>query len=206
MAQDTDVSEGRIAQTIIMNKEEKGAFEQFVKRNEQKTLNFLHSRYSDLPDTSIQDIVQDAYIALYNNIEARKVEGPLYPYFLRICINLSLKALRKQGNHIVVGIDDTDIQQKNTISMNKVESILQVCEEEEVVIKEKKQFVHDALSQMATRCRELLWSYYADELSWATIATMSGLKNADTAKSQASRCRQTFKEKFKYLWAQFYDK
>ena len=88
--------------------------------------------------------------------------------------------------------------------MKKVETILQVSEEQESVIKEKKQLVHEALGEMATRCRELLWSFYADELSWATIASQYGLKNADTAKSQASRCRQTFKEKYNHLKMSIY--
>ena len=52
---------------------------------------------------------------------------------------------------------------------------------------------------MATKCKDLLWSFYADELSWATIAQQFGMKNADSAKSQASRCRQTFKEKYNTL-------
>jgi DNA-directed RNA polymerase specialized sigma24 family protein len=119
---------------------------------------------------------------------------------------LSLKAIGKQGKHIIIGINDTDIQQTNTVSMHKVESILQVCDEQESVINEKRQLVHDALGEMATRCRELLWSFYADELSWATIAAQFGLKNADTAKSQASRCRQTFKEKYNHLRMQSYGK
>ena len=189
-----------------MEKAEERAFEQFIKRNERKTLNFLNSKYSALPDESIRDIIQDAYVTLHNNIKAQKVDGPQYPYFLKICINLSLKALRKQGNNTVVRITDTDIQQKNTISMDKVRSIQQVCEEQEVITKEKKQLVYEALSQMASRCKELLWSYYADELSWATIAGLYGLRNADVAKTQASRCRQTFKEKFNYLRSLLYDK
>lgn len=182
-----------------MTKSEEKIFEQFIRTYEQRTMNFLASKYSALSGESIRDIMQDSYVTLYKNIEAKKVNEPQYPYFLKICINLSLKAIRKQGKHFVVGINETDIQQKDTVSMTKVESILQVCNEEESVINEKKKLVHDALGEMATRCRQLLWSFYADELSWATIARQYGLKNADTAKSQASRCRQTFKEKYNHL-------
>ena len=182
-----------------MNKSEERVFEKFIKKYEQRTVNYLSSKYSALSGEIIRDIIQDSYVTLHKNIEAKKVAEPQYPYFLKICINLSLKAITKQGKHIIVGINDTDIQQKDTVSMYKVESILQVCEEQESVINEKKKLVHDALDEMATRCKELLWSFYADELSWATIAGLYGLKNADTAKSQASRCRQTFKEKYNHL-------
>ena len=189
-----------------MKKSVERIFEQFIKDNEQKAINCLSSKYSVLPQESIRDIIQDSYAILYKNIEAGKVNEPQYPYFLKICMNLSLKVINKQGKHVVVGINDTNIQQNNMVSMRKVESILQVCDEHESVVNEKKQLVHDALGKMPTRCRELLWSYYADELSWATIAGQLGLKNADTAKSAASRCRQTFKEKFNHLKSQFYGK
>lgn len=189
-----------------MNKSEERIFEQFIKKNEQRAVNFLSSKYSALSGESIRDIIQDSYVTLHKNIEAKKITEPQYPYFLKICINLSLKAIGKQGKHIVVGINETDIQQKNMVSMNKVESILQVCDEQESVLKEKQKLVHEALGEMATRCRELLWSFYADELSWATIACQYGLKNADTAKAQASRCRQTFKEKYNYIKTKFYGK
>ena len=174
-------------------------FKDFIERNEQKAFNVLSSKYSVLSREDIKDIMQDAYVILYNNIRAKKVSDPQYPYFLKTCINLSLKAIGKRGKHIVVGISETDIQQKDLISMNKIECVLQACDELESVINEKKQLVHDAFGEMATRCKELLWSFYADELSWATIAIQSGLKNADTAKTAASRCRQTFKEKYNHL-------
>lgn len=188
-----------------MTKSEERIFEQFIERNEQRAVMYL-SKHFALSGESIKDIIQDSYVTLHKNIEARKVDGPQYPYFLKICINLSLKAIGKQSKHMVVGINETDIQQKNTVSMAKVESILQVCDEQESVINEKKQLVRDALGEMAARCKELLWSFYADELSWATIAGQYGLKNADTAKSQASRCRQTFKEKYNHLKQQLYGK
>jgi RNA polymerase sigma factor (sigma-70 family) len=187
-----------------MNKSEERIFEIFIKKHEQRTMNFLSTRYSILSEENIRDIIQDSYVTLHRNIEARKISEPQYPYFLKICMNLSLKAISKQGKHIVVGINDSDIQQKNTVSMHKVESILQVCDEQETVVNEKKMLVHNALDNMASRCRDLLWSFYADELSWATIAAQFGLKNADTAKSQASRCRQTFKEKYNHLRMQTY--
>ena len=179
-------------------------FEQFMEKYEKRTMNYLSSKYPVLSQEIIKDILQDSYFTLYNKIVERKVTEPQYPYFLKICTNLSLKAISKQGKHITVGINDSDIQQKDMISMQKVDTILQVCNEQESVANEKKSLVRKALDEMATRCKELLWSFYADELSWATIAGQFGLKNADTAKSQASRCRQTFKEKYNHLSRQYY--
>jgi len=189
-----------------MDKSYEKTFADFIQKHEQKAINTLSKHYSVLSEEDIKNIIYDSYAVLHKNIVDKKVEKPDYPYFLKICYNLSLKAIKKQGSHIVLGINDTNIQQTNMVSMKKVETILQVSEEQESDIKEKKQLVHEALGEMATRCRELLWSFYADELSWATIAEQCGLKNADTAKAAASRCRQTFKEKYNHLRLMFYGK
>ncbi len=189
-----------------MDRSYEKVFEVFIRENEKKAINTLTNHFSVLSEDDIKNIVYDSYAVLHKNIMEKKVSKPDYPYFLKICYNLSLKAIKKQGSHIILGINETSIQQENMVSMKKVESILQVCEEQESVINEKKKLVHEALGEMATKCRELLWSFYADELSWATIAAQCGLKNADTAKSAASRCRQTFKEKYNYLKLKFYGK
>ena len=187
-----------------MNRSAERFFEQFIRDNEEKAMKVLLSRFPVLSKESVKDIIHDSLVTLYKNIEVHKIEAPQYPYFLKICINLSLKAMKKQGKHLILGINDTDILQKDMVSMRKVEDILQVCDEQELILKEKQNLVHEALGNMATRCRELLWSFYADELGWATIASQYGLKNADTAKSQASRCRQTFKEKYNHLKMSIY--
>lgn len=189
-----------------MRKSEERIFEQFIKEYEKRTVKYLSSRYSVLPEEDIRDIMQDSYVVLHRNIEAKKQTEPHYPFFLRTCINLCLKAIGKQGKHIDVRIDETDTQQKNRVSMDRIERILQVGDEQEAVLREKQKLVREVLGEMATRCRELLWSYYADELSWAVIAGQCGLKNADTAKSYASRCRQTFKEKYNQIKTSFYGK
>ena len=181
-------------------------FVTFRNENESKAKKSISYQFPVLPEEEIIDIIHDSYAILYKNILEKKIEmnDYLYPSFLRTCYNLSHKAIKKYGGHLLQGI--TDVKQTNTVSMYQVESILKVCDEQRLIINEKKQLVHNALDEMATRCRELLWSFYADELSWATIAGQYGLKNADTAKSQASRCRQTFREKYNRLRRQYYGK
>lgn len=181
-------------------------FKQFVSLYEDRAYKVLEKRFSVLSGEEIRDIVHDAYFVLCKSIIDKKISEPVYSYFVKICINLSLKSIRKNGSNVIVGINDTEVRQKNTISMYKVESILQVDDEALSIKKERQQIVREALSSMATRCRELLQSFYTDEMSWSAIADQCGLKNAETAKSSASRCRQTFKEKYNYLKSHFYGK
>ena len=180
-----------------MDRREEDKFGKFKSEHEPKAISFLKGKFNTLSDASIMSIIQDSYVVLYQSIKKKKISELYYPYFLKTCINLSLKAVAKQSAHVILGINyDKDIVQKKSISLDKVNEMLMKQAEEDDALKEKKELVHQTLDKMATRCRELLWSFYADELSWSTIAGLYGLKNADSAKTAASRCRQTFKEKY----------
>ena len=172
-------------------------FGQFKNRYEQSTLCYLASKYSSLRAEDIEDIVQEAYIVLNNNLKAGKVQSLDYPYFLKICRNLCMKKITKDGGTVVVGInEDEEIFQEGLVNMSKVDQILQTSEDNDSAFSEMREMVHEALARMATKCREMLWNFYANNLSWATIAGMFELSNADTAKATANRCRKRFIEKF----------
>ena len=83
---------------------------------------------------------------------------------------------------------------------------MKICsEDEETNISERKsKLVHSILDVMSPQCKKLLWSFYAEDLNWTTIADMNGLSNANSAKSTANRCRKTFKEKYNELKTKIY--
>lgn len=180
-----------------MNKAKEKIYGVFKKDYEPKTISYLRGKFKALSEASIMDIIQDSYIVLYKSIEDRKISELYYPFFLKTCINLSLKAITKQSAHTILSVnEDPKIVQKNAISISEVNEVLRLKEEEDYAVDEKKELVHRTLDTMTARCKDLLWSFYADELSWATIAGLFGLTSADSAKVAASRCRQTFKEKY----------
>ncbi len=184
-------------------------FNKFISENKERTLFFLKSKYSELSVDDIEDVYQESSLALYKNIQTNKLtelSSSLYTYFLKICINQSMKAISKQGKHIIVGINDTDIKQKNTVSLSKVENVIRVCSESESsdVLERKTKLVHCILDAMTPQCKKLLWSFYAEDLNWATIAQQNGLSNANSAKSTANRCRNSFKEKYNELKSKIY--
>lgn len=180
----------------------------FIEGHREDTLRFLASRYSTLAGDDIENIFGESIKILHENILKGKVSGLLYPYFLKICINLSLKEIARQTKHLVVGINDTDVKQKNLVSRKSVEQVLQVCQEQDEVESEaserKAKLVHSILDSMSPQCKKLLWSFYAEDMNWATIAGLTGLAGANSAKSSANRCRQTFKEKYIHLKSRIY--
>ena len=180
----------------------------FIERHRNEALRVLASRYKTLASEDLENIFLESLKILHENIQKGKVSDLLYPYFLKICINQSRKEISKQTKLPIVGINDTDIMQKNCVSQRIVEKALQVCQEqdeaESVVSERKSKLVHSILDSMSPQCKQLLWSFYAEDLSWATIAGQTGLANANTAKSSANRCRQTFKEKYIHLIHRIY--
>ena len=184
-------------------------FNKFISENRERTLFYLKSKYSELSEDDIEDVYQESSLALYKNIETNKLtelSSSLYTYFLKICINQSMKAISRQGKHLTLGINETDVKQKNMISISKVENVIRVsseCESSEVV-ERKAKLVHSILDVMTPQCKKLLWSFYAEDLNWATIAQQNGLSNANTAKSTANRCRNSFKEKYNEIKTKIY--
>ena len=184
-------------------------FNKFISENRERTLFYLKSKYSELSEDDIEDVYQESSLALYKNIETNKLtelSSSLYTYFLKICINQSMKAISRQGKHLTVGINETDVKQKNMISISKVENVIRVsseCESSEVV-ERKAKLVHSILDVMTPQCKKLLWSFYAEDMNWTTIAQQNGLSNANSAKSTANRCRNSFKEKYNELKTRIY--
>ena len=184
-------------------------FNKFISDNRERTLFFLKSKYSELSEDDIKDVYQESSLALYKNIETNKLSelsSSLYTYFLKICINQSMKVISKQGKHLTVGINETDVKQKNMVSISKVENVIRVSFEGESsdVVERKAKLVHSILDVMTPQCKKLLWSFYAEDLNWATIAQQNGLSNANSAKSTANRCRNSFKEKYNEIKTKIY--
>lgn len=185
-------------------------FNKFISDNRESTLRFLKSKYDGLSYDDVEDIYQESSLALYNNIETSKLNelsSSLYTYFLKICINQSLKTIRDRGKISSIRLDDfsTEMTPNKRFSEKRLNDILNLSPispespkspEYIYVIEEMKYLVKEALSKMPTKCQNLLRSYYFDELSWSVIADKFDIKGgADSAKVQASKCRKGFDEK-----------
>ena len=185
-------------------------FNKFISDNRESTLRFLKSKYDGLSYDDVEDIYQESSLALYNNIETSKLNelsSSLYTYFLKICINQSLKTIRDRGKISSIRLDDfsTEMTPNKRFSEKRLNDIINLSPispespkspEYIYVIEEMKYLVKEALSKMPTKCQYLLRSYYFDELSWSVIADKFDIKGgADSAKVQASKCRKGFDEK-----------
>ncbi len=83
-----------------------------------------------------------------------------------------------------------EIEMDGEISNEQYMEILNMCSEADNSI--YKEIVSQALDALATRCRELLSSYYAHKrMTWSDIASRFGIQGgANSAKVSAGRCRE----------------
>lgn len=87
------------------------------------------------------------------------------------------------------------VEMDGTISNEQCKEILNVCSETEISI--YREIMSQALDTLATRCRELIGSYYAHKRkTWSEIAALFEIKGgANHAKVAAQRCRERLTEK-----------
>jgi len=182
-------------------------FNKFIEKNKQKTFFYLKKRFS-LSDEDIEDIYQDSSVALFENIQRGKFvekNSSIYSYFLRICINQSISHVNKKENKTVRLSEkmpsSADDENYSDFRDDKIDELLLICSESEndngYVLKDG--IVREAMSALCENCKDLLWSFYVDDMKWEDIAFMYSYSNANSAKSTAYRCRKTFKEKYEQL-------
>ena len=165
-----------------------------------------------LSTDNFEDIFQESVIALYNNI-GTQITCTLSSYFYFICRNQTLKYIRKESrmDHFDMTESAYDEQKRSGFSSQKLNMILQTIPSERILpqisdmpdnvleFSNMKERVYKALDEMAKTCKQLLTKYYIEGFSWIEIAMEFELKNSNTAKAAANRCRNRFKEKYKEL-------
>ena len=150
---------------------------------------------SGVRDVTFDDVYQEACIILMENIKAGKldteVEMNLSGYLYVICKRIALRyAAKKRPFRIVekpMGKDEVVIKDVGEESADGSPD-LQEMEEEEAM-----RFLDRVLDSIPPTCKSILKRFYWDKMSMKDIATLTGLKNEDTAKSTKKRCMDKFR-------------
>ena len=174
----------------------------FIADEKDKVQSYLRKKFS-ISDDDLDDIYQESSLALFLNIQEGKLTNltsTLSTYFLRICINQSLKFLGKQRN-VVPLFDDSSISNKDEFRSDKIDELYQLCvenENDEIVARSEK-VVEEILNIMPDTCKNIFKGYYWDNLTTSTIADMFGFSNANSVKTQKFKCLQKFRNKYNDL-------
>ena len=176
---------------------------QFLSENKQRTLAYLKNAFPALSGNDSEDIYQDSSITLFLNITNGKLTTltcSLYTYFLRICINLTLKLLNKRNKMLTVAINDEGAGCR-AIPYDVLENAMQCSYDNDsrLIEDQKLHLVETIIEEMGEQCRHLLIGRYVEGESWSCIAQKYKLANADTAKSIACRYKKKLRQKYHHL-------
>ena len=179
----------------------------FISGEKGKILTYLRKNYS-VSDDDIDDIFQESSMALFLNIRDGKLSNltsSLGTYFIKVCINQTLKFLGKSSKAIPL-IDESRISNGNTVQDDKVDELYGFCmdtEEEDRKVR-MELLVNNIIASMTDTCKNILQGYYWNDFSTSTIADMFGFSDANSVKAQKYKCVKKFRDKYNELKGKIY--
>lgn len=179
----------------------------FLADEKGKVLAYLRKTFS-VSDDDLNDIYQESSVALFLNIRDGKLSNltsTLSTYFLRICINQTLKFMGKQKK-VVPLFDDSRLTNKDAFRQDKIDELYQLCTEDDEAEKvaRSEKLVQSIIASMPDTCKNVFQGYYWDNLTTTTIADMFGFANANSVKTQKYKCLQKFRNKYNELMDKVY--
>lgn len=187
---------------IINNK----ILNQFALDQREKSLAYLRRQFS-LSDDDCQDIYQEAFISLYENVQTGKLKeltSSLTTYFIGICRFKAFEYIRSHGRSILVD-DDLSLSIMNSeVQNSKIERLLSLDQDEEMVQEKKNALIRKIVGDLPHPCNELLWGFYRDNFSMSTLAKMFNYKNESSVKVTKHRCTEKFRIRYSELIKSFF--
>ena len=179
----------------------------FISDEQGKVLSYLRKTFS-VSDDDLNDIYQESSTALFLNIRDGKLSNltsSLSTYFLRVCINQTLKFIGKKQK-VVPLFNDNTITNKDAFRPDKIDELYQLCTEDEEAEKVTclEKIVQSIIESMPDTCKNVFQGYYWDNLTTTTIADMYGFSNANSVKTQKYKCLQKFRSKYNELMNRIY--
>ena len=180
----------------------------FISGERGKVMTYLRKNYS-VSEDDLEDIYQEASKAIYLNVKEGKLAcltSSLGTYFMKICINQTLKVLSK-SNKVVSLLDESRITNKNEVRDDKIDQLYGFCmdtEEEDRKIR-MEMLVNNIIASMTDTCKNILHGYYWNDFSTSTIADMFGFSDANSVKVQKYKCVKKFTDKYNELKNKIYE-
>ena len=147
------------------------------------------SSSANLSQEDVDDIFQESCIVLMHNTKGGKIavtrEGAIFSYLVEIGKLKTRNLLRKRRC-----IASDDMVTFSLSQHNKEESDMTIDEKQQM----QNDFLDKVLELLPAECRTLLKHFYWDHKPMDEIASILGMRNADSAKSKKSKCMNKVKD------------
>ena len=166
--------EQRIAHIRALKRGDNAAFSDLIRETQRKLYPVVWRIVRSQDEAA--DVIQEAYVKLYQHRERLDVNQPVFPYLKRIAVNLALNRVRKlaPGNISSSLLDE----------MRSEEMASHAVEYDELVRR-----VHAAVLELPEEQRRVLELRLQEKLSYQQIAETLGIKPG-TVMSRLSRARE----------------
>ena len=146
--------------------------------------------FGNMSNEDIEDIFQESCIVLMQKVKNGGVavsrEGALFSYLVQIGKLTACNLLRKRRS--------LTPEEMVTISLN----LHKEDEDSEITVDEKQQSQDDFLDRVfdsiPPECKNLLKHFYWGHKNMDEIASILGMRNADSAKTKKNKCMNKFKD------------
>lgn len=145
---------------------------------------------SGLSDDSLRDIFQDSAIILMNKVKSGAFvcerEGAIFSYLVQIG--------KLQAMNLVRKCRELTDSEKGAVLLNfyveDVESDVSTYERQ----KEENELIEKLINSLPEVCQQILKHFYWGKKSMDDLASMLGMKNADSVKTKKNKCMNKLKE------------
>lgn len=177
-----NISDEKLVQKSLTNK---NTFAELVDRYEAKLLRYIQ-RLTGLPTNQAEDILQEAFIKIYRNLNNFDPKLKFSSWAYRITHNESINHVRKIKHDLPLETDDDD-----TASLIEIlESNANV--EKETIQKETANRVRTALYKLPKKYRDVLVLFYLEDQDYAAISDILK-KPSGTVATLLNRAKAKFK-------------
>jgi RNA polymerase sigma factor (sigma-70 family) len=192
---------GEDARTFARIREgDEEALAELYKKN-RRPVTALVTRNTGSPDDA-EDILQESLIILWERIRTGKHQytSQLGTFIYATARNLWLQRLARRNRELPAGrmrspsipASETEeisgADRRNEPSSGDPDPLTLLTDEEET------RAVARAISRLGDPCRQLLLSFYWEELTMEQIAAKMGFANAETAKSKKYQCKKALEK------------
>lgn len=179
----------------------------FLSDERGRVLSYLRKQFS-VSDDDLDDIFQESSMALFLNVRDGKLStltSSLGTYFMKVCINQTLKFLGKNSKTMPL-FDDRRITNSDFVRDDKIAELYGACidAEEEEKKTRMELLVNNIIASMTETCKNILHGYYWDDFSTSTIADMFNFSDANSVKAQKYKCVKKFRDKYNELKNKIY--
>ena len=146
--------------------------------------------FYNLSNEDVEDIFQESCIVLMQKVKSGEVsisrEGALFSYLVQIGKLTACNLIRKRSS--------LTQEEMITISLN----LHKEDEDYEISVDEKQksqdEFLDRVFDSIPSDCKTLLKHFYWGRKSMDDIASILGMRNADSAKTKKNKCMNKFKD------------